>query len=466
MGGAANVGGNAYAGGTDAGQTQVLPSDALTLTSASARVDGRRGNRVRLSISGTQQPGALASVAVTALDASGNTLYWYSTRHDGQFDSATGYLVPSALPREREFQTELVVVTTNALLTWAQARVSLYDRTDAVSNELLVAVEAQPVKNRGDSCDPSARLDRCASRLECDAASSTCVDHTGPTFTKAGYWTTNEGPVIVATGVDNADDVKEVEIGFLDGNGSPVQVNLNNDSANPLMASSFVETAGIFSSDGQLTFQITPTETFTEVVKGVTLVPVDSAGKRGDAISASLMPQPSRGSGMTCDTNGFDYCAGSSACVPGLPGANNVCQPITSVQGSKCAAAPVLDVSQPQLVVTGYNAGPSLWEPAEGCVPPIGLHNPETVIKLHVPSALNQLTLSTDRRETLIDTVLYVVSACGTSNPTILGCNDDAASGNAASTVKLTGVAPGDYYVIVDSVLRDGGPFGLSVTAE
>jgi hypothetical protein len=420
---------------------------------------------VRFSVSGTQQLRALASVAVTALDASGNPLYWYSTKHDGRFDSPTGYLLPTSLPQEAEFQFELVVPVTNALLTWTQAKVSLFDRADAVSNELLVNVAEQPVRSKGEMCDPTAKADRCGSRLECSAASSTCLDHVGPTLTKAGYWTTSDGPLLVAAGVDHADDVTQVEIGFLDGSGASVQVNLNNDSANPQMASSFVETAGISTNDGQVGLQITPTQTFTDVVKAVSLVAVDAAGKRGDAITATLMAQPSRGSGMSCDVHGFDFCSGNSACMPGSADTHS-CQPITTAQAAACAAAPVVDLSKKQLVVTGHNSGSSLWEPAEGCVASTGMHHPETVIKLRVPAAVDLLTLSTDRRETLTDTVLYVISACGTSNPTVLGCNDDLASGNVASAVNLTDVAPGDYYVIVDSMSNDGGPFGLLVTAE
>ncbi len=466
VGGQANAGANAQNGGAGAGQSAVLPSEALTLTGVEARVDGRRGSRVRMNISGTQQPGALASVAVTALDSSGTPLYWYSTKHDGRFDSATGYLVPVSLPGESEFRVELVVPLTNALLNWSQARVSLFDRVDAASNELLVNVAAQPVKAKGDSCDPTSELDRCASELECSAGSRTCVDHTGPALTKAGYWTTEDGALLVATGVDNADDLKQVDLAFLDANGSPVQVNLNNDTTHPLMASSFTETAGISSNDGQIGFRINPSQAFAELVKAVNLVPVDVAGRRGDAISATLQSQPSRGSGMACDVHGFDFCSGNSACLPGVAGMDNSCQPITSAQSAACAAASVLDVSQKQRIVTGYNIGSSLWEPPAGCVGSIGLHHPETVIKLHVPLAVDRLTLSTDRRETLVDTVLYVVSGCGTASPSVLGCNDDFASGSPASAVNLTNVAAGDYYVIVDSIANDGGPFGLELAAE
>jgi hypothetical protein len=459
--GSSNAGGN-QGGNNGTGGSSALPSVSLALKTATAHFDGRLGNRVRLTISGEQTLGMFASVAVTALDSSGNSINWFDPNHDSTLDSSTGYLVPQAIPHEATFSFDLLVPISQALVDWSQAQISLFDRADAISNQLSVAVEQQPVRTSGQACDPASKTDRCAEGLECSATSSTCVSHVGPSLTQVAYVTTSNGPLLIAAGSDNAEDLIEMHIGFFDSSGSSVLVNLNNDSTSPQMASSFTETAGITPNDGTFAFQISPSETFTQTVKSVSFVPVDAVNKKGTSLTASLLPQPSRGSGSPCDVQGFNFCSGNSACVPGLSGASNTCQPLGSAQPAACKVAPVLDPSTKSLVVTGYSIGSSLWEPPTSCVSDMGLHHPETVIKLHLPAKLPSLTLSTDRRETQTDTVLYVASACSPSTTQILGCNDDIAPGNVASTVTLTNVAAGDYYVIVDTIRNDGGPFALT----
>jgi hypothetical protein len=440
-----------------------LPSQSLTLKTATAHIDGRLGNRVRLTISGEQTAGMFASVAVTAFDSNGNSINWFDTNLDSTLDSSTGYLVPQAIPNETTFSFDVLIPLSKALVDWSQAKVSLYDRTDAVSNELSISVEEQPVRSSGQACDPAAKADRCQTGLECSASSSTCINHTGPSLSQVAYVTTSSGPLLVAAGSDNADDLIEMDIDFFDASGASVLVNLNNDSTNPQMASNFTEAGGIKIDDGTFAFQISPSETFTQTVKSVSFTPVDAVAKKGSSLTTSLVAQTSRGSGTPCDIRGFDFCAGNSACVPGLLGATNTCQPLGAAQPSACNAAPTLDPSTPALVVTGYNVGSSLWDPPTSCVSEIGLHKPETVIKLHLPSKVPSLTLTTDRRETQTDTVLYVASACSPSATQILGCNDDS-GGNIASTLTLTNLAAGDYYVIVDSISIDGGPFALTLS--
>ena len=230
------------------------------------------------------------------------------------------------------------------------------------------------------------------------------------------------------------------------------------------MASSFIETGGISTSDGTFTFQITPAQTFTDTVKQVSLTPVDLGKLKGAPMTASLLPMPSVGSGAACDPLGFNYCAGNAACIPGLPGTSNTCQPIGSAQVAACGLAPVLNPSTKDFVVTGFNQGSSLWDPPTDCVSNIGLGHPESVVMLQVPAKVPSLTISTDRRETQMDTVLYVTTACNPTAAQVLGCNDDVAPGNPTSSLTLTNVNAGTYYVIVDSMSDDGGPFGLTIT--
>jgi hypothetical protein len=417
-----------------------------------------------LSISGKQTGHTLASVAVTALDGNGSALIWFDTDQNSILDSSTGYLVPQVLPNDATFSFDILVPNSAALAKWTQTKIALFDRTDSVSNELSVAVEQQPVRTTGQACDPAAKVDRCAENLECDTSSNTCVSHLGPSLTKVAYVSTSNGFGIIAEGVDSADDVIEMDIGFFDAAGTPVLVNLNNDTTQPLMVASFAETWGITADDGVFAFQINPAETFTETVKQVSLTPVDIGNHKGAPMTASLLPIPSVGSGASCDIWGLNYCSGKAACMPGTPGAANTCQPLGAAQATACANAPVLDPSSKNHVVTGYISGPSLWEPPTTCVSDNGLHHPESVIMLNVPAKFPSLTLSTDRRETQVDTVLYVTSVCSPSATQFLGCNDDAAPGNPTSTLTLSNVTAGTYYVIVDSMLDGGGPFGLTIS--
>lgn len=463
-GGSASGGAGAL-GATGGGPAQA--SESLTLASAAAHVDGRRGQDVRISVTGKQVASGLASVGVTALDAAGNPLYWVSTRHDSQFDSTTGYLVPQNVPTDTDFSFDVVIPFTNATLNWAQAKVVLFDRAEAVSNELSVPVEAQPLRKQNEACDPTSKADRCSTGLDCNASSNTCVGHGGPTLTQVAYLTTANGPVMLGFGSDNADDVKNMNIEFYDASGAPLQIDLDNDQNNPHKAYNFLETSGISAHDGSFSFSITPTETFSAIVKKVGLTPTDVSNISGGTLTTTLTAQPSRGSGQTCDIYGFNYCSGNAACSPGLPGVNNSCQPIGSVQGAACKDALTIDLGNPAtFLVTGYNRGASLWEPPSDCVSSLSPGQPESVVKLHVPTKTASITLSTNRRETQTDTVIYVITACGSASPKIFGCNDDGAAGNLTSFLTLTDVAAGDYYVIIDSASGGGGPFGLTAMVQ
>ncbi len=263
------------------GGSSALPSQSLNLTNATVHVDGRLGSRFRLTVSGEQTAGTFASVAVTALDRDGNCLAWFDADHDSTLESCTGFLVPQGIPNEATFTFDIIIPLSSELLDWTQAKVSLYDRADAVSNELTVEVQQQPERTSGQACDPTAEADRCATGLECSASTNTCVNHTGPSLSKVAYLTTSNGPVMLATGLDNADDVIEMDIGFFDSNGASVQVDVNNDPDHPLMVSTFTESGGITSSDGVFAFQINPSVLFTETVKSISFVPVQRGKQEG-----------------------------------------------------------------------------------------------------------------------------------------------------------------------------------------
>lgn len=458
------VGGHTAAGAMATGGTAALASDSLSLSSVTAQVDGRAGDRIRFTIAGDQTTGTLASVGITALDSNSNGISYFDTDLNGSHDSATGYFVPQPMPDQANFSFDLVVPLTSELVDWKKAEVFLADRSDAVSNKIAVDIAPQAVRAQGATCDPTAKGDRCADGLECDSTAGTCVSHHRPSLSQVGYFTTDNGPIMIASGVDALDDVIKMQIDFLDSSGTPVQINITNDTTNPTMVSSFDETGGLGVADGTFSFRILPSVPFTELVKQVSLVPIDAHALRGAAMTANLVPQPSKGSGATCDYLGFNYCAGNSACVPGLPGANNACLPVGAAQSAVCKSAPTLEPSKGLSIVAGYLMGTSLWDPPSSCAPETALQNPEFVAKLHLTAATPSITLSTARRETQIDTVLYVTSVCSPTSTQVLGCNDDISSNNSASSLTLTNLAAGDYFVVVDSRTGTEGSIGLEVS--
>ncbi len=459
-----SVGGNSGAGSVGSGGTTALPSDALTLDGVTAHVDGRSGDRVRLKISGQQVVGRLASAAVTPLNSKGERINFFDMDYSGSYDSPTGYFVPPTMPKDATFTFDLLIPLTTELQDWKKAEVFLVDRKDAISNTITVDVEVQPVRTKGSTCDITVQADRCADGLECDASTSTCVTHQRPSLSQVGYFTTTNGPLLIASGTDALDDLVKMRINFFDGTGAPVNINITNDTTNPVLVSSFDEIGGFGLFDGTFVFRINPAPMFTETVKKVELVPIDAQAKQGQPLSGTLTPQPSKGSGAACDYLGFNYCSGNSVCVPGVLGAANACLPITAAQGAVCKSVPVLEPGNEKALVTGYAAGSSLWDPPSNCASETALHNPEFVAKMHLAQDTPAVTLSTVRRETQIDTVLYVATVCSPSESQIIGCNDDSTQGSALSSLTLVNLKAGDYYVIVDSRTGAEGAIGLKVS--
>ncbi len=72
----------------------------------------------------------------------------------------------------------------NALLDGSQAKISLYDRTDTISNGLQVSVEQQPARASGQACDSAAKSDRCQDGFGCSSSIYTCANYNGPSLTR------------------------------------------------------------------------------------------------------------------------------------------------------------------------------------------------------------------------------------------------------------------------------------------
>lgn len=155
------------------------------------------------------------------------------------------------------------------------------------------------------------------------------------------------------------------------------------------------------------------------------------------------------GLGETCDDD--HYCRLEMVCSSG------VCVPDAAV-GRLCDGAP--DISVPATEFMGATvtrmgttgAGEGLIDIPGDCVrgdvyAGIGA---EAVYKVDVPLAAFDLLLTTDLPGTgMTDTILYVRSQCPDSG-TLLGCNDDVASGVAGSQLELRDLTMGTYYVFVE----------------
>ena len=80
-----------------------------------------------------------------------------------------------------------------------------------------------------------------------------------------------------------------------------------------------------------------------------------------------------------------------------------------------------------------------------------------------------RLVISTAHPETRANTAVYVRSKCGDAT-TILGCNDGNPNGmnneRNQGAIALSGVEPGNYYIIVDTKFGVGGKFKLSVESS
>ena len=130
---------------------------------------------------------------------------------------------------------------------------------------------------------------------------------------------------------------------------------------------------------------------------------------------------------------------------------------------TKCTSATAA-LTTGQLAAWGLVQGTSLWDPPAGCALASEVGHPETVLSLKLTQNVNTLTLSTAMPETDFDTILYVLPSCATSSATALGCNDDTQG--YSSTLTLTNVAAGTYYVVVDSANSQAGHFGLSISTQ
>jgi len=272
------------------------------------------------------------------------------------------------------------------------------------------------------------------------------------------YLKATDGPLILARGTDPDDDVSTLHVELLDAANKPVTIDLD---TNP---TSTIDTSPTKLSNLGAFFGMIKGTKPLEMVPRVRVTPGDALGHQGLPMSANLASVARAGDGGSCDTRGFTGCMDGSLCVATLPATAGKCVKAETAHAAECMAASKLDPEAGVTTAAGRMNGVSLWDPPLGCTNPENTGRPEGVVSLHLGQDVKTLTISTQRPETDIDTVLYVLPGCAEDTSTALDCNDD--DGGYASSVTLSDVPAGDYLIIVESGQLAGGSFGVSVSVQ
>lgn len=260
-------------------------------------------------------------------------------------------------------------------------------------------------------------------------------------------------------GSDQADDVSSMHVEFLDAQGKPLSIDMTGHND---MASAFELTVGAASSLGTFFFDNQAAAGFDVMVPQLAATPIGASSGSGARVTAKLAAPPLKAVGQPCDPRGFIGCTTGNLCAPGATAGSFVCATAATALGNVAKSAPTVDPTK-KTMAYGYASGASLFEPPAGCLANGAKGRSEGVVKLHLPSAVASLEISTSRAETNFDTVVYLLPGAVTSAAaaTAIACNDDALG--TSSTVFATNLTAGDYTIVVDSVSSGDGEFALTI---
>ena len=442
-------------------------STTMFLDSATARVTGRRGLDVQLTLTGHDSAKAIAGVMVRLLDGAGNPIAGFDSRQSGTLDSELG---PATFAAPVLGQA---TIATTATVEGMAARapqiaavgVSLRDAQGFISNELIAAVTPQPVRDSGEGCDPAALQDRCAPTLGCRDTPATCQDGLAPAITHLAFQTSAAGPVIRMAGTGPQDDLSGIHVDFEDSAGNSITVALDGDNAPPV--ASFDLDASGDSSNGTFLIALQQAPGFDTACPQIAVTPSDEAGHTGSTTNAVPVAPLIRAAGAACDLQGFDACVAGQVCAARASPLGPTCQSQTSLQAARCTAAVHLAPSIGQPATTfGHTALPSLWDAPHGCSGFNPTGRPEGVAQLVLAATAATLTLSLDNPGTDFDTTLYLMKGCPSSSAAAVACDDDNGVIGVSSVIVLQNVAAGTYSVVVDSFKPHGGNYQLTATVE
>jgi len=429
----------------------------LALTKVEAHVVGRFGDAVRFTVTGTQPDAGVYSIGITFEDADGKPIQVFDGAWDGAASASDGRIPFDAPVKETAFTATATTFPIANIAKLVKAKVSLIDGTDTESDEIEVKITQQKALAAGDACDPTNVEDRCAAGQSCTGKPSVCTDGVAPTIVEVKYV---HGPSILVRGTDPDDDLAIIHVDFLDASNKPVVIDTDT------MSSSFDYPAHNRSLGGVFFEQETPSITVEKSVSRVRVTALDSLGHMSTPTTVDLGYPPRAGDGVTCDTRGFIACIQDYVCGPGLSPTAGKCVKLKTARTTECTADVTLDPENGITTAAGRIDGVSLWDPPNDCHNPENVNYPEATVSLHLGSPVSQLRVTTQRPETTVDTIAYLMPACASDTSTALGCNDDSSAGGYASDFTLNDVPAGDYTIVIEAGQFSGGSFGVAVSTQ
>ena len=435
------------------------------LSSASFRNIGRRGDTLQIQVSGSDPTKQTSAAHVRFTDEAGAPVNAFDTNWDGIADSpeSTFHFDTSTLGSESFDGTLTVPSIFGPDSKIKKAFVALENEARVRSPEIEAAMSFQLLKVENEPCDDRKIESRCKAGLSCSGSPATCQPGSAPELSKVAYFG-GPSPKMVFRGEEADEDIESVTIEFLDNANAPKTVVLTGEDQDGTSASSIsVDARG--SALGTTFFvEAIPASSFVSQVPKIAATAIDLVGRSSSRTITARATIPVRSLGQACDPDGFDACASSAVCFPGLRSEPNECKAASTTRADKCKAAPVLDPSKGITHTYGTVAGVSLWDAPPSCVPNDATGRPEAAIQIHLAAAAPSLTITTALPETSFDTAVYVIPSCAPSSSAALGCNDDAKG--YASELVLKDVPAGDYTIVVESVQMRGGRFGLAVSLD
>jgi len=444
-------------GNSSGGNSGSRGGGVLSLTKVEAHVVGRFGDAVRFTVTGTQPDAGVYSIAVTFEDADGLPVKVFDGAWDGAASTESGRVPFDSRVKDISFTATATTGKIADIGKLANAKVSLVDGSDRASAELSVKVVAQKEVALGAACDPNNVDDRCPLGQSCSSKPSKCTDGVAPTIAEVKYW---HGPLILTRGTDPDDDLSLLHVEFLDSSNQPVVIDSDKMTIAFDYAARNRPLAGVFFE------QETPVANFEKIVSRVRVTAVDSLGHQSAPTTTNLAYVTRAGDGITCDPRGFIACIQDDVCAPGLSPTAGTCTKLKTARTTECAGDIKLDPDNGVTTTAGRIDGVSLWEPPASCSNPENINFPEASVSLHLGTPVSKLTVTTQRPETSVDTVVYLMPACASDTSTSLGCNDDAVDGGYASTFTVNNVPAGEYTIVVEAGQPGGGPFGLAVATQ
>ena len=435
------------------------------IAAASIRNIGRRGDTLRIQVSGTDPSKQTSAAHVRFTDDTGAPVDGFDTDWDGVADApAQSFHFDTTTLGAASIDGTLTIARAFGVMSKIKkAFIALENDAGVRSTEVEATLTHQLLKAANEPCDEQHIESRCEAGLSCTGKPATCHPGAAPVLSKVGYFG-GASPKMVFRGEEADEDISSITVEFLDNASNAKSVVLSGEGADGISATSIDIDArgGAFGTTFFL--EALPASSFVSQVPKIAATAVDLVGRSSTRLVTPLSTLPVRSTGQACDPDGFDACTKNTVCFPGLRAEKNTCQAASTKRAAKCKALPGLDPSAGPTRAFGTVSGVSLWDAPQGCVPNDATGRPEAAIPLHLATAAPSLTITTALPETSFDTAVYLIPACAASSADALGCNDDTKG--FSSTLTLKDVPAGDYTIVVESVQMAGGRFGVAVALE